>query len=66
MSQHREYVEELFESKVGRTLAEFVTEHRDKGASWRSIEREMFAASGLTASSLSLRRWYDDEERGVA
>lgn len=68
MSQHRAYVEELFEAKVGQNLADFVGARRQQNQSWRSIEREMFAASdgSVSVSSVSLQRWYGNTERPAA
>lgn len=68
MSLHRDYVERLFAEHAGTPLADFVAQLQQEGASWRAIERHVFADSGgvVSVSSLSLKRWFGDERAGAA
>ena len=68
MSLHRDYVERLFAEHAGLPLADFVAQMRAEGASWRAIERHVFADTQgvVSVSSLSLKRWFDTEDKDAA
>jgi hypothetical protein len=57
-------VEATFEAKTGQPLAAFVAGRRAAGASWRSLEREAYGATGgaVQVTSVSLARWYGEQE----
>jgi RAB protein geranylgeranyltransferase component A len=46
----------------GTTLREFVLQRRLKQQSWRVISRDLFNATGVDVSDVSLRKWFVAED----
>ena len=63
-SPYRTTMEAMFERQIGEPLGDFVTRRLGDGASWRSIEREIYSATdgAVSVSSVSLARWFGERE----
>lgn len=54
---------QLADAKLGRPLADLVSERRQAGDSWRRISLSIFTETGLDVSGETLRVWFPEAER---
>ena len=61
-------VDRLFAELHGQPLSDWVADMRDQGASWRFIEKELYAKTGgsIDVSHITLMAWHRDGSEDAA